>query len=210
MAPPAPLRRPGARRTRRLRGGFPGRRPRRGISEIIATIYVLAITVSLAAVFFSEVTALTRNGASRPYEVGIVFSTQAHGATTYFDVGTLVATAGLTTSMFGLKILAPGGETYPTASAVPGTCAYGASTPTPATCPGVSGGWYGILVSGASGNVTATYSGVGWTYAGGTTNVALDRGFSLIVVTSSPVAGSDDVLSAFGTGTSAVSGSVSL
>lgn len=209
MSPPTEPRCTCSRVSPRVRWKPQGLRNRRGVSEIIATIYVVAITVALAGVLFVEVSSVTQSRASPPYAVEMVFSTQTQGVRTYFDFGTLVTTSGLMTSMFGLKVATPQGATYGTAAVVPGTCAYGAANPSPTTCPGVPDGWYGILLSGMNSTVTAMYSAVGWTYGSGTTSFALNDGCTLIVVTSSPVAGSD-MISAFGTGSSSVSGSASL
>lgn len=209
----SPAARPGRVVSRKVflaRGRPAGRRDHRGVSEIIATIYVVAITVVLAAVLFIEVVGVTHTGASTPFAVGMVFSTQSSGADTYFDFGTLAVTSGLTTSMFGLHVTTPAGLAYGTAAAVPGTCVFGSVNPSPGTCTGISDRWYGILVGGMSHNVTATYSAVGWAYVSGTTDIVLNDSYTLIVITPTSVAGSDYVISAFPTGSASVSGSAFL
>ena len=81
----------------------------RGVSPIIATILLVAITVVLAAVLYVLVSGLTRTGASTPYSLGMTPSAGALGSgTNWFDNLALSPTSGLTTSMFGLSIVSPG------------------------------------------------------------------------------------------------------
>lgn len=208
---PAALRRPvGSPTTSHGRWRHQGQHPRRGVSEIIATIYVVAITVVLAGVLFVEVSSMSLARPSAPYELEMVFSTQANVSKTYFDFGTLVPTSGLTTSVFGLRVTTPEGGTLDVAALAPATCTYGAVNPSPETCPGSPGSWYGILMSGGSSGVTAMYSGAGWTYSSGTTDITLNPACSLVIVTSLPVSGTGDRISVFGTSWSSVSGSASL
>lgn len=186
------------------------RKHKRGVSPIIATILLVAITVVLAAVLYVLVSGLTKSGASTPYEVVMTATNQATGTNTYFDIMTLSPTTGLTTSMFGLKVTQLGGTILtllPTAS-LPATCTQG-SAPTPAICTGVTGDWYGLIVSGTTGDIVAIYTAGGWAYASGST-LALTNGYTLYVVTYVSFAGSGAVISAYSTGTSSVSGSGNL
>jgi len=182
------------------------RNRKRGVSPIIATILLVAITVVLAAVLYVLVSGLTKSGASTPYEIVMTATTQTSGTNTYFDIMALNPTTGLTTSMFGLKVTQLGGTTLtvlPTAS-LPAGCVFTAA-PTPAICTGVTGDWYGLIVSGTTGLPVAMYTAGGWSYASGST-LALSNGYTLYVVSYVNLAGSGAVIGAFSTGTSSVSG----
>ncbi|HTW55249.1 MAG TPA: type IV pilin N-terminal domain-containing protein [Thermoplasmata archaeon] len=178
------------------------------MSPIIATILLVAITVVLAAVLYVLVSGLTSHGASTPYSISFVSTSNTGSGTTYWDYMGITPTTGLTTSAFGMKVTQPGGTTLPLGAA-PATCVLTAA-PSSTTCTGVAGDWYGVLMSATSSDPVALYSSAGWTYASGTTTVALNNGYTLIVVTATSVAGSGDVISAFSSGTSSVSGSGSL
>jgi len=186
------------------------RKHKRGVSPIIATILLVAITVVLAAVLYVLVSGLTRSGASTPYEIIMTSSNQATGTNTYFDIMTLSPTPGLTTAMFGLKVTQLGGTilTLMPAASLPATCTQ-STAPTPATCTGVTGDWYGLIVSGTTGTTVAIYTAGGWAYASGST-LALTNGYTLYVVTFVNFAGSGAVISAFSAGSSSVSGSGNL
>lgn len=189
----------------------------RGVSPIIATILLVAITVVLAAVLYVLVSGLTRTGASTPYSLGMTPSAggQLGSGTNWFDNLALSPTSGLTTSMFGLSIVSPAGATYALAAAVGGTgCTLGATFATgAAACNGpAAAGWFGLILT-SGGVITATYllsGGAGlWTYNTGST-IALNSGYTLEVISFAQLNGNDYTISAFSTGTSSVSGSGTL
>jgi archaeal type IV pilus assembly protein PilA len=184
------------------------RKSKRGVSPIIATILLVAITVVLAAVLYVLVSGLTKTGASVPYQLGMSPSSQSGSGATWTDVIALSPTSGLTTSAFGLKVTTPSSTVYPTVAASGTGCSVAATTNSPSSCTGTAAGWYGVLVSPTTGYIVALWSGAsaGWTYASGTT-IALNNGYTLWVVTPIQVAGSSYTLAAFSTGTSSVSGS---
>ena len=183
-------------------------RRKRGVSPIIATILLVAITVVLAAVLYVLVSGLTSHGASVPYSISYTSQSASGSGTTYWDTMAITPTNGLTTSAFGMKINLIGGGTLPLGG-VPAGCVF-TTAPTQSICTGVTGDWYGVLMSATSSTPAAMYSSVGWTYPSGVTTVALNNGYTLIVVTASSVSGSGDTINAFSTGTSSVSGSGSL
>jgi flagellin-like protein len=183
-------------------------RRKRGVSPIIATILLVAITVVLAAVLYVLVSGLTSHGASTPYSISYVSTSNTGSGSTYWDYMGITPTTGLTTSAFGMKITQPGGGTLPLGAA-PGTCVF-TSAPTSTICTGVAGDWYGVLMSATSSTPAAIYSSAGWTYPTGVTTVSLNNGYTLIVITSTAVAGGGDTINAFSTGTSSVSGSGAL
>jgi archaeal type IV pilus assembly protein PilA len=184
------------------------RNAKRGVSPIIATILLVAITVVLAAVLYVLVSGLTKSGASTPYSLGMDPTSNGGSGTTYYDIVALSPTTGLTTSAFGLKVTTPSLTTYATEAASGTGCSIAATTNVPSSCTGTAGGWYGVLVSPTSGDIVALYSGASasWTYASGTT-VALNNGYTLWILTTTQIAGNDYTLSAYSTGTSSVSGS---
>jgi len=198
---------------------------KRGVSPIIATILLVAITVVLAAVLYVLVSGLTRTGASTPYNVS--FSTVSGSATgsgaNWFDPMALTVTAGVTTTMFGMTVTTPSSSVYALSTAVGGTgCTLSAGHAAPASwgtgataCngPASANTWYGVLVA-SNNSIMALYlsaAGVGtWTYADGQSTIALTNSYTLFVVSSTQLTGLDYTISAFSTGTSSVSGSGSL
>jgi archaeal type IV pilus assembly protein PilA len=190
---------------------FGRRRRQRGVSPIIATILLVAITVVLAAVLYVLVSGLTKSGASVPYQLGMQSQSATGSGTTYYDVLSLAPTSGLTTSAFGLKVTTSSSTVYPTVAASGTGCSISAATNVPTSCTGTTGGWYAVLVAPSSGDIVALWSGAtaGWTYVSGTT-VALNNGYTLWIVTPIQVAGNSYTISAYSTGTSSVSGSALL
>ncbi len=181
---------------------------KRGVSPIIATILLVAITVVLAAVLYVLVSGLTKTSTSTPYELGMSETSATGSGTAYQIVLSLSPTTGLTTSIFGLTITSASGASLPTI-AVPAACKAGAA---PSACTTVAGGWYVALV-GSGGTVAATYgnaTAVWGNYATGTTTVALNGGYSLYILTQTSYSGVGYAIAAFGTSTSSVSGSAAL
>jgi flagellin-like protein len=188
------------------------RKTKRGVSPIIATILLVAITVVLAAVLYVLVSGLTKSGASVPYELGMSEIGNGGSGHNYTLTVSIQPTSGLLTSAFGLKVSVPGGlTTYPTV-AISGTgCTVAAATNVVTSCTGTLTGWYGVVVSLSTGYIVAIYSGTApaWTYVTGTT-LALTGGYQLWLVSYGPLAGTGDTLAAFPTGSSSVSGQTSL
>ena len=187
---------------------------KRGVSPIIATILLVAITVVLAAVLYILVSGYIGGTGSKPLSFspsGSTPSTAGSGSTTsYYDTLAVSASSGLTTAEFGLKIVGVTGSVNPDyTGTMPTTCAatdtfnesaVGAST----GCPAETSGWYAVLV-GSSGTIVATYSGSSWS-----ATATVSNSDTLVIVSNAQLAGSGDTLSAFGVGGSSVSGSVSL
>ena len=187
---------------------------KRGVSPIIATILLVAITVVLAAVLYILVSGYIGGTGAKPQSIGFAGETPSSfvaSGTTYYNVTfSVTASSGLTTSMFGLKITSTTGLAQPV-----GTLACVATKP----CTVSSGGW-GALLFDSSGNVIAEYSssasGAAWAQwnNGGTVGPALPLTISssdtVAILSSSALAGTGDTLSAFGTGGASVSGSTTL
>jgi len=184
------------------------RRGRRGVSPIIATILLVAITVVLAAVLYVLISGLTSSTATAPISLApTVFTTGTggSGSTWYVAVG-LNPTAQISTSQFGLKVTTTS-TTYPIAAAAApagctatGTPAYVAGT----TCTGVAGDWYAVLTN-AAGNIVSVYTG-SWSVA-----VTISGGsYSLSIISAVVLDGQGYKLAGYGTGSASVSGQVNL
>ncbi len=185
-----------------------GRRGKRGVAPIIATILLVAITVVLAAVLYVLISGLTGGGTSTPYSLQMSNQGQSSPAAgTYFITLAINPTSGLTTGLFGLKItnVVNIGITAGTPTA---TCiTYAAFTVAKCAAPAATT-WYAVLVFANS--TVASAWGATSTWSGGT--VALNAGMSLVIVTPSAAtfSGIGDTLGAYGTSGSSVSGSVAL
>jgi hypothetical protein len=165
---------------------------------------IVGITVVLAAVLYVMVADLTRTSPSAPYELSMTeVSATMPASNTYVVTMALSPSAGITTGIVGLKVMTSGqgwvANVDPSAGCAPGV--------DPSTsCVGTTGGWYGVLV-GPNRSVAATYGSEAWAYPNGVTTIGLNSSYELWVVTYTPVTGSGDVIYAFGTGLSPVSGS---
>jgi flagellin-like protein len=180
----------------------------RGVSPIIATILLVAITVVLAAVLYVLISGLTGGGTSSPYSLQMSNKGQSTpvAGTDYITLA-VNPTSGLTTGLFGLKITNVV-HTGITAGTVTAACVqYAALTGANCAAPAANT-WYAVLVF--SNSTVASAWGSTSTWSGGT--VALNAGMTLVIVTSSTTSfsGIGDTLSAFGTSSSSVSGSVTL
>jgi len=186
---------------------------KRGVSPIIATILLVAITVVLAAVLYVLISGLTKTGASTPYSLGMAVqgvTGPANTPATYYITLSLSPTSGLTTALFGLSVTNVAGATQ-TNTAASGACTNGLTTPTTSCVGTAAAGWYGVLVN-ATGKIAAIYSAGGaWSaFAAGVTTLALNSGYTLIVVSEVAMDGNGYTVSAYGTGSSSVSGSQTL
>jgi len=191
---------------------------KRGVSPIIATILLVAITVVLAAVLYVLISGLTKTGASTPYDLGMAIQTPGgvigpvNSPSTYYITLTLAPTAGLTTGIMGLNVL-NSASVAQTVTAASGGCTNGITT-FMTNCLGVaSTGWYAVLIytTGGTSTVAGTYSTVsgtaGWTNLGGATTVAVSSSYTIMIVSEVAYDNNGYTLSAFGTGSSTVSGS---
>ncbi len=185
-----------------------GRGRKRGVSPIIATILLVAITVVLAAVLYVLISGLTGSSASAPISLAPVVQSSGvggSGTTWYVPVG-LTPSASIATTAFGLKVQSSGGTVLGLAgSASGGSCsptnAYVAGT----TCAGVAASWYGVLTN-ATGKIVAIYTSGGWS-----SSVTITGGaYTLNVISATALDGQGFTLSAYGTGSASVSGTVTL
>ena len=196
---------------RRLRR-WGGRSSSRGVSDIVAELFVIAITVVLAASLYVLVSELTHTGASSPYMLGMG-SPQESARSANYNYGIIVIGPqnGLTTAMTGLYLASGSGAGAVPVGTAPSSCHSRANfnnATVPCTAP-VSGIWYAVLVNVSSGTVADVWSlqsGTTAQWAGPT--VALTQGQEIVVVWSSSyrIAGSADSLTAYSLSSSSVSG----
>lgn len=177
---------------------------KRGVSPIIATILLVAITVVLAAVLYVLIAGLTHTGASTPYTIGMQAPSQTSPAAgVYWNSITISPQTGVTTAMFGLALSTSTNLPIAVGAAPTTTCKGGAAW-TSANCGApTSGTWYAVLYGTANSTVANVFSSNAWT---GST-VGLTSAQTLVVVSGAALAGSLDVLSCTSAGSSVVTGS---
>jgi len=190
-----------------------GRKKRRGVSPIIATILLVAITVVLAAVLYVLISGLTKTGASTPYELGMQETGSTGSGNSYTIFIAISPTTGLTTSAFGLKVVTVSGTTAAVGT-VPTSCGPKATLAAPqAACIGVTTGWYALLLNsqGYLAGVFGTNSSITWNYGlSGATTVPLNGGYTVQIISYTSITGIGDTMQAYGLGTSSVSGQATL
>lgn len=189
------------------------RPPSRGVSDIVAELFVVLITVVLAASFYVLVSGLTHGGASPPYMLSMG-SPQENSRSASYDYGVITISPqnGLTTAMAGLSMASGSGEgVVPLGTAPSSTCHVNAgfNNATASCTAPVSGIWYAVLVNvgpGTVANVWSLQSGTTDQWAGPT--VAFTQCQDIVVVWSSSygIAGSADSLIAYPLSSSSVSG----
>jgi len=186
---------------------------RRGVSPIIATILLVAITVVLAAVLYVLISGLTHTGGSTPYELGMatpVESTQS--ATEYFAVISISPQTGLTTGMFGLALKSATGSSIAVGSTTAGCVKFVAFTTTNCGTPtiGATGSptpyWYAVLFWVGNNTIANVFSyaatGSVWT----SPTLPVTNAESLVVISATSLAGTADYASVFSIGSASVSG----
>jgi len=169
---------------------------KRGVSPIIATILLVAITVVLAAVLYILVSGYIGGTGSKPISVGLSPGTPAQStcgaATNYTEAVSVASVSGtLTTTGFGLRLVnsANGNAIAPAAPS--------------SGCPAAQS-WFAQLES-PGGAVLDTWVG-SWTAA---SSVTLSSGDIIVVNSAVPITGVA-TLSVYGVGGTSVSGSTSL
>ena len=185
------------------------RNKRRAVSPIIATILLVAITVVLAAVLYILISGLGSTG-SKPYQIGFGQGTPSQQGTAtapvYLDTFSVSTTSGLTTSLFGLKITSPTGT--PIGGETPAGCAAVGDAVTACTATGT--GWF-VVLENTSGDTAAVFNSTTNNWVVPVTGaVTVSSALSVVVVSGSQYAGTGNTLSAFGTGSSSVSGTATM
>jgi flagellin-like protein len=117
------------------------RKRQRGVSPIIPTILLVAITVVLAAVLYILVSGLTGSSSSKPYTVGFGSGRASTGTGTFYLLLPLSVTDDINTGLFGPKIPSPSGAGQPSVASTGASClptSTGSDQFTP--CTGTAGG----------------------------------------------------------------------
>ncbi len=185
----------------------------RGVSPIIATILLVAITVVLAAVLYVLVSGLTHSGASVPYSIGMGHPNPTSysggtGNTTYWEVVPVTGTTGtVTLSLFGLSVensasigISPG--TAPASCKTTGTFALAQ-----ATCYHPTSGWYVVLVYDLNSTVIGIYT-TAWATV--TSPAPVGAAMEFVVVSATSYASTGDSLNVIPSTSSSISGSATL
>jgi len=196
-------------RMRRLR-----RRNDRGVSPIIATILLVAITVVLAAVLYVLVAGLTKSGVSTPYALEMTSTGPiSNVGNNWTETIAIAPTPGLTTAMVQLSVLNITGGTWkvgtPAATCFPKTTPVAAQ----ATCNvGVASGWFAYLVYNS--NLMAIYAKNGtaiqWNYPSGTAVLPLTSEYITVVFWATTSPSGANKLVASGMGSTTVAGQCQL
>ncbi|MDE1820318.1 MAG: type IV pilin [Euryarchaeota archaeon] len=157
----------------------------RGVSPIIATILLVAITVVLAAVLYILVGSLGGCGASCREPVAVSMTPGQGGAcdgAALYAITIGSASSALTTSGFGVSLQSSGQATAtaPGSAGAPSTTKCGVAPP--------ASGWIALLVAPGGTAQQAYYDSAGWHQWNATVfPVPVEGGQSLVIVASSGV-----------------------
>ena len=193
------------------------RKNKRGVSPIIATILLVAITVVLAAVLYILVTGLLTH-TSTTSSIGLSAGTPATCTDTSgtphtwntFPVTIASTTSTISTANFGLKIIPAGSSNPLTLGSASGT--------TFGSCPGdyptVTGGYVVVLENAAgapAGVWSSSITNGGWgTLTAPSTalpSVTIQGGMTLVVVSDPTIATTQASLQVYGLGGASITGS---
>jgi len=184
----------------------------RGVSPIIATILLVAITVVLAAVLYVLISGLTSSTATAPVSLAPALvpggaGSSGTGATTIYYVAVgITPSSSVPTSAIGLR--ATTSTTTASLAAVAGAgCTVGSAYTAGTSCTRPTGAatWF-VAVTNGTGKIVATYSSAGWS-----SSITLSGGsFVLNVISSAAYDGTGYTLTAYGAGSTPISGSVTL
>ncbi len=183
------------------------RKRQRGVSPIIATILLVAITVVLAAVLYVLISGLTHSGTSTPYTISMGTPSWSGTAPAYGTISITGETSGLTTSLFGFAVATISGAPVTVGTGTTTTCKATATYSTTNCGTPTAGNWYVVLYYTGNATIANVWSNGAWT--GG--SVAISSGAQSLVIIGASAAklpSSGDQLNAYGlTSSSSVSGS---
>jgi flagellin-like protein len=159
-----------------------GRKNKRGVSPIIATILLVAITVVIAAVLYVLVSGYLKGTGGSPLTIQLANPSYAKskGGTYFVNFSSVTGSSGMTTGDFGFKVVTVNGNTVTWTSAT--------------------------LINSAGVKVANfTAGGTSWD-----NTVSIGSGSSIsFFMGASNTQGSGDTIQAFGLGSSSVSGGYS-
>ncbi len=184
----------------------------RGVSPIIATILLVAITVVLAAVLYVLISGLVGSTAAAPVTLApsvVPGTPQGNGSTWYVPVG-LTPSASIATTTFGLKVTTTSGTSAMATAVVGSGCKIGHAYTAGTTCAGTgAAGWYGVLYP-SNGTIMALYYSVSGSGAWSASVTISGGAWTVAIITPTQYDGNGHTLTAFGTGSTSVSGQVAL
>src|SRR5579859_2382502 len=96
------------------------KKSKRGVSPIIATILLVAITVVLAAVLYILISGLTKGPGNTPLGTALALSSpteNSKGTTNYYNFSVASAGGGLLLNNLQFQIVSTGGSIVPTTAA---------------------------------------------------------------------------------------------
>ena len=178
-----------------------GRKNKRGVSPIIATILLVAITVVIAAVLYVLVSGYLKGTGSAPLTINLQSLANGKCSTStanspvqgcsppvapvtnnyYLSFSSVSASNGMTTNDFAFKIVSPGGSTVGYTSCVLV--------------------WNNIIEN----TYTPTGTGAGWASSA----VPVNASDNMVFITTASLIGSGDNIQAVGLGSASVSGGYS-
>jgi flagellin-like protein len=177
-------------------------RSRRGVSPIIATILLVAVTVVLAAVLYLLVSGMFSNSGSgtHPLYVGFPKETPSTGTPpAVYYLFAISPSPGMATNEFGVTLTTDSGVGIPVSAGVACVGPFMGCA-----APAAAGGWYAVLVD-SSGSALATYSSTGWN-----STVPVPNSASLVLISNGSLSGSGDVFGVYGLSGHTVSGSTTV
>ena len=151
---------------------------KRGVSPIIATILLVAITVVLAAVLYILISGLTKGPGNTPIGSALTLNRPSEGkagTTFYYNFSVGSAGGGLAINNLNFQVKTAGGATVPIAGAGPIT-----------------------VVSITTGSILATYSYANAVWTTGNPTLSLNSTMSINIVTTASLSG--DALVTIGIG----------
>jgi flagellin-like protein len=185
---------------------------KRGVSPIIATILLVAITVVLAAVLYVLISGLVGSTASAPITLApsVVPGTPGGNTSTWYVPVGLTPSASIATTTFGLKITTTSGTAAMATAAVGSNCKVNKAYTAGTTCAGTgAAGWYGVLTA-SNGTIMALYTSSSGTGTWSASVTISGGAWTVNIITPTQYDGNGYTLTAYGTGSTSVSGQVSL
>ena len=188
------------------------RKRQRGVSPIIATILLVAITVVLAAVLYVLISGLTHSGGTAPYSISMGSPSWSGTSPAYGAISITGVSGGLKTSLFGFSVATISGSPVAVATAAPTTtCKAKVAYSTTACTAPTTGNWYIVLYYTGNSSIADIWVNGAWTTGLASNYVvaitAGGQGLVIIGASAAALPSSGDVLNAFGLGSSSVSGS---
>jgi hypothetical protein len=172
---------------------------------VVVVVVVVFVFLFLVAMLYTLTSGYMTGSSSAPKSFSFT-STGFFRNVNVTDMNFSVSSsAGLTTASVGLKILTTSGSAVPVGIASSNTrvgCTQGNPFGGCGVGNGTRGSWYAVITD-SSANVEAVYDVNGWIVGG---DIGVSYTYTLTIVSATSYIGSGDTLSAYGLGSSSVSG----